>query len=125
MCAFAQTDLKQLVAYSSVSHMGFCLVGMAAFTPPGSTARMLQMFNHGTITAMLFLLVGVLYDRAHTPRDRSLRRPRQRRCRSTRAFFGFAFMASLGLPGLSGFIGEVLVFLGAFPRLSRRHRRWR
>src|SRR6476646_7192805 len=72
------------------------------------------MFNHGTITAMLFLLVGALYDRAHTREiDRfggvASQMPRYA------AFFGLAFMASLGLPGLSGFIGEVLVFLGAFP----------
>ena len=62
----AQKDLKKLVAYSSVSHMGFCLVGMAAFTQTGINGAMLQMFNHGTITAMLFILVGVIYDRAHT-----------------------------------------------------------
>ncbi len=114
LCAFAQADLKRLVAYSSVSHMGFCLVGMAAFTQSGMNGAMLQMFNHGTITAMLFLLVGVLYDRAHTREiDRfgglASQMPRYA------ALFGFAFMASLGLPGLSGFIGEVLVFLGAFP----------
>jgi NADH-quinone oxidoreductase subunit M len=113
-CAFAQSDLKRLVAYSSVSHMGFCLVGMAAFTTSGLNGAMLQMFNHGTITAMLFLLVGVLYDRAHTRQiDRfggvASQMPRYA------ALFAFAFFASLGLPGLSGFIGEVLVFLGAFP----------
>jgi NADH-quinone oxidoreductase subunit M len=114
LCAFAQRDLKRLVAYSSVSHMGFCLLGMAAFTRTGLNGAMMQMFNHGTITAMLFLLVGVLYDRAHTREiDRfggvATQMPRYA------ALFGFAFMASLGLPGLSGFIGEVLVFLGAFP----------
>jgi NADH-quinone oxidoreductase subunit M len=113
-CAFAQADLKRLVAYSSVSHMGFCLVGMASFTQFGFAGAMLQMFNHGTITAMLFLLVGVLYDRAHTREiDRfggiAAQMPRYA------ALFGFAFMASLGLPGLSGFVGELLVFLGAFP----------
>jgi NADH-quinone oxidoreductase subunit M len=112
-CAFAQSDLKRLVAYSSVSHMGFCLLGMAALTQAGLSGAMLQMFNHGTITAMLFLLVGVLYDRASTREiDRfggiASQMPRYA------ALFGFAFMASLGLPGLSGFIGEVLVFLGAF-----------
>ncbi|HWE30688.1 MAG TPA: NADH-quinone oxidoreductase subunit M, partial [Polyangia bacterium] len=114
LCAFAQRDLKKLVAYSSVSHMGYCLVGIAAFTKSGFDGAMLQLFNHGTITAMLFLLVGVLYDRAHTrDLDRfggiATQMPRYA------ALFGFAFMASLGLPGLSGFIGELLVFLGAFP----------
>ena len=113
LCAFAQTDLKRLVAYSSVSHMGFCLVGMASFTDLGMNGAMLQMFNHGTITAMLFLLVGVIYDRGHTRQiDRfgglAAQMPRY-------AFvFGLAFFASLGLPGLSGFVGELLVFLGAF-----------
>ncbi len=61
----AQTDIKKLVAYSSVSHMGYVLLGMAAFTAAGINGAVLQMFNHGTITAMLFLCVGVIYDRAH------------------------------------------------------------
>ena len=61
----AQKDLKKLVAYSSISHMGYVMLGMAAFTPQGINGAVLQMFNHGTITAMLFLLVGVIYDRAH------------------------------------------------------------
>ena len=113
LCAFAQADLKRLVAYSSVSHMGFCLVGMASFTDLGMNGAMLQMFNHGTITAMLFLLVGVLYDRAHTRQiDRfgglAAQMPRYA------LVFGLAFFASLGLPGLSGFVGELLVFVGAF-----------
>jgi len=114
LCAFAQRDLKKLVAYSSVSHMGFCLVGLAAFTHSGFAGAMMQMFNHGTITAMLFLLVGVIYDRAHT---REIARFGGLAAQMPRyaAVFGLAFMASLGLPGLSGFIGEVLVFLGAFP----------
>jgi NADH-quinone oxidoreductase subunit M len=114
LCAMAQKDLKRLVAYSSIGHMGFCLLGMAALTETGISGALLQMFNHGTITAMLFLLVGVLYDRTHT---RGLDEfggvasvmPRYA------ALFGLAFMASLGLPGLSGFVGEVLVFIGAFP----------
>jgi NADH-quinone oxidoreductase subunit M len=113
-CAFAQKDLKKLVAYSSVSHMGYCLVGMAAFTQTGFNGAMMQMFNHGTITSMLFILVGVIYDRAHT-RDISKFGGMATQMPKYAAFFGFAFMASLGLPGLSGFIGEVLVFLGAFP----------
>jgi NADH-quinone oxidoreductase subunit M len=113
-CAFAQTDLKKLVAYSSVSHMGYCLVGMAAFTQTGFNGAMMQMFNHGTITSMLFILVGVIYDRAHT-REINKFGGMATQMPKYAAFFGFAFMASLGLPGLSGFIGEVLVFLGAFP----------
>jgi NADH-quinone oxidoreductase subunit M len=113
-CAFAQKDLKKLVAYSSVSHMGYCLVGMAAFTQTGFNGAVMQMFNHGTITSMLFILVGVIYDRAHT-RDINKFGGMATQMPKYAAFFGFAFMASLGLPGLSGFIGEVLVFLGAFP----------
>ncbi|MFH0899355.1 MAG: NADH-quinone oxidoreductase subunit M [Pseudomonadota bacterium] len=112
-CAMAQTDLKKLVAYSSVSHMGYCLLGMAALTEQGMAGAIMQMFNHGTITAMLFLLVGVIYDRAHTRGVNEFGGVATVMPRYA-AFFGFAFMASLGLPGLSGFIGEALVFIGAF-----------
>ena len=87
---------------------------MAAFTQTGFNGAMMQMFNHGTITAMLFILVGVIYDRAHT-REIDKFGGMATQMPMYAAFFGFAFMASLGLPGLSGFIGEVLVFLGAFP----------
>jgi NADH-quinone oxidoreductase subunit M len=110
---FIERDWKKLIAYSSVSHMGFCLIGLAACTPAGVTGALFQMWNHGIITGMLFLLVGVIYDRAHS--------------RDIQAFGGLwqkmpwyggmtalAFMASLGLPGLSGFISEVLCFIGAF-----------
>jgi NADH-quinone oxidoreductase subunit M len=114
LCAMAQKDLKKLVAYSSVSHMGYCLLGMAAFTGSGMSGAVMQMFNHGTITSMLFILVGVIYDRAHTRGVDEFGGVAQA-MPVYAAFFGFAFMASLGLPGLSGFIGEALVFLGAFP----------
>src|SRR3989338_3835071 len=115
LCAMAQKDLKKLVAYSSVSHMGYVMLGMATFTPQGISGAVLQMFNHGTITAMLFLLVGVIYDRAHH--------------RDIDGFGGLAavmpvytgvtalaFFASMWLPGLSGFISEVLVLLGAWQK---------
>jgi NADH-quinone oxidoreductase subunit M len=114
LCAMAQKDLKKMVAYSSVSHMGYCLLGMAAFTQTGVSGAMLQMFNHGTITSMLFMLVGVIYDRAHT-RGVDEFGGLAKVMPIYSAFFGVAFMASLGLPGLSGFISEALVFLGAFP----------
>jgi len=113
-CAMAQEDLKKLVAYSSVSHMGFCLVGLGAMTPQGIAACLVQMFNHGIITAMLFTLVGVVYDRVHT-RDLSKFGGLAGEMPLYTAFVGFAFMASLGLPGLSGFWGEALTFMGAFP----------
>ncbi len=108
-----QRDFKKLIAYSSVSHMGYVMLGMASNTTQGMVGAIFQMFNHGTITAMLFMIVGVIYDRAHT--------------RSLEAFGGLAnkmpkytgimsiaFFAAIGLPGLSGFISEILVFLGAF-----------
>lgn len=114
LVAMAQTDLKRIVAYSSVSHMGFCMLGMAALTPTGAAGAMFQMFNHGTITAMLFLLVGVIYDRAHHRRVDGFGGLAKVMPVYT-AFVGLAFMAGLGLPGFSGFISEALCFLGAFP----------
>ena len=114
-CAMAQSDLKKLVAYSSVSHMGFCLLAMGSLTPQGIEACLVQMFNHGLITAMLFTLVGVVYDRVHT-RDLDKFGGLASEMPLYSAFMGFAFMASLGLPGLSGFWGEAMTFIGAFPR---------
>jgi NADH-quinone oxidoreductase subunit M len=114
-CAMAQKDLKKLVAYSSVSHMGFCLLALGALTPQGIEACIVQMFNHGLITSMLFTLVGVVYDRVHT-RDIDRFGGLASEMPLYTAFVGFAFMASLGLPGLSGFWGEAMTFIGAFPR---------
>jgi NADH-quinone oxidoreductase subunit M len=117
LCALAQTDFKKLVAYSSIGHMGFVILGLAARNESGLTGAILQMFNHGVISAMLFLLVGVVYDRAHH--------------REINGFGGLgskmpiytgittlAFMASLGLPGLSGFVGEALSLLGAYSKFQ-------
>jgi NADH-quinone oxidoreductase subunit M len=114
-CAMAQKDLKKLVAYSSVSHMGFTLLALGAMTPQGIQACLVQMFNHGLITGMLFSLVGVVYDRVHT-RDIDKFGGLATEMPLYTAFVGFAFMASLGLPGLSGFWGEAMTFIGAFPR---------
>jgi NADH-quinone oxidoreductase subunit M len=110
----AQKDLKKLIAYSSVSHMGFCLLGMAALTPQGINGAVLQMLNHGIISPALFLVAGVIYDRAH---HREIERfgGLARRMPEYTALMGLSFMASLGLPGLNGFISEALTFLGAFP----------
>ena len=110
----AQKDLKKLIAYSSISHMGFCLLAMSAFTDQGISGCMLQMWNHGIIASMLFLLVGVIYDRAH---HREIERfgGLAQSMPEYAALTGLAFMASLGLPGLAGFISEALCFLGAFP----------
>jgi NADH-quinone oxidoreductase subunit M len=114
LCAMAQKDLKKLVAYSSVSHMGYCLLGMGAITVAGMNGALLQMFNHGTTTAMLFLLVGVIYDRAHHREIEGFGGLAVRMPVYT-GIVSVAFFASLGLPGLSGFISEALVFLGAYP----------
>jgi NADH-quinone oxidoreductase subunit M len=106
-------DLKKLVAYSSVSHMGYVMLGMAALTPEGMNGAMFQMWNHGLISAMLFLCVGVIYDRTHTRNVDSFG-GLAAEMPIYAAVFGLALMANLGLPGLAGFISEALVFLGAF-----------
>src|SRR6185436_18118819 len=113
LCAMAQQDLKKLVAYSSISHMGYVMLGMATFTDQGINGAVLQMFNHGTITAMLFLLVGVIYDRAH---HRDINGFGGLAAIMPRYTFvtGFAFFAAMGIPGLSAFISEILVLLGAW-----------
>jgi len=119
LVSMAQKDLKKLVAYSSVSHMGFCMLALGAFSSVTAiTGCMFQMVSHGLITGAMFLLVGVLYDRAHT--------------REIAAFGGLGSkipvytgimvlfsMASLGLPGMSGFISEFMVFVGAFGALNK------
>jgi NADH-quinone oxidoreductase subunit M len=127
MCALAQTDLKKLVAYSSINHMGFAMLGMAAViaasglhgenyiaAQAGITGAVFQMFNHGTISAMLFILVGVIYDRAHH-RDIDGFGGLARQMPVYAGVAMVAFMAGLGLPGLSGFISEFMCFMGAFP----------
>ncbi|MYI93977.1 NADH-quinone oxidoreductase subunit M [Candidatus Poribacteria bacterium] len=114
-CALAQTDFKKLVAYSSIGHMGFVILGLAAGNEMGLTGAILQMFNHGVISAMLFLLVGVLYDRAHHREINGFGGLGNRMPVYT-GITTLAFMASLGLPGLSGFIGEAFSLVGAFDR---------
>jgi len=132
--AIAQKDLKKMVAYSSISHMGYVLLGMAAVVsidPAGNQAGMngavMQMFNHGVITAMLFLLVGMIYDRSH---HRWIVFPEDYKDKNLAGKLGFggianvmpvysgfvmiAFFAGLGLPGLSGFISEAFCFIGGF-----------
>jgi NADH-quinone oxidoreductase subunit M len=111
--ALAQTDFKKMVAYSSVSHMGFVLLGLAALNANGLRGAMLQMFNHGTITGGLFLLVGVLYDRAHT-RDLNSFGGLGVKMPAYAGLLIFFSLASLGLPSLSGFISEFLSLLGSY-----------
>jgi NADH-quinone oxidoreductase subunit M len=119
LCAMAQKDFKKLIAYSSVSHMGFVLLGMAALNTAGISGAVLQMFNHGTITAMLFLCVGVLYDRTHTRGLDDFGGIANQMPNYT-GFTIIAFFAAIGLPGLSGFISELFVFLGAFSAIKIR-----
>ena len=111
--ALVQPDLKRLVAYSSVSHMGFVTLGIFVFTEQGVQGAILQMINHGLITGALFLLVGVIYERTH---DRTIAKMGGLSARTPvyAAVFGFFVFASAGLPGLSGFVGEFLVLLGTF-----------
>jgi NADH-quinone oxidoreductase subunit M len=110
----AQKDLKKLIAYSSVSHMGFSLLGMAAMTPAGISGAVLNLFTHGIISPMLFLVAGVIYDRAHHREIERFGGLAQTLPEYT-GIMGLAFFASLGLPGLCGFISEFLVFSGSFP----------
>jgi NADH-quinone oxidoreductase subunit M len=111
--ALVQPDLKKLVAYSSVSHMGFVTLGIFVFNQQGMQGAILQMVNHGLITGALFLLVGVIYERTH---DRTIAKmgglagPMP----IYAVAFGFFAFASAGLPGLSGFVGEFLSLVGAF-----------
>ena len=111
--ALVQPDLKRLVAYSSVSHMGFVTLGIFVFTEQGLQGAVLQMINHGLITGALFLLVGVIYERTH---DRTIAKMGGLAARMPVyvAIFGFFVFASGGLPGLSGFVGEFLVLVGTF-----------
>jgi NADH-quinone oxidoreductase subunit M len=116
LVAWKQDDIKRLVAYSSVAHMGFVMLGLFAATKPGVEGALLQMVNHGISTGALFLLVGVIYDRRHT--------------REVREFGGIAkvmpiyaavflivTMSSIGVPGTNGFVGEFLVIMGTFVSL--------
>lgn len=114
LCAIAQTDLKRLVAYGTVSQMGICLIGLGSMTPQGISACLLQMFSHGIIVAMLLLLIGAIHERAQT-RDIGQLGGLASEMPLYTLFFGFAFMASLGLPGLAGFWGTALAVVGAFP----------
>lgn len=117
-CALGQhkvgkRDFKKLIAYSSVSHMGLVILGLASMRPEGITGAIFQMFNHGIITAMLFMIVGVIYDRAHT-RGLDDFGGLAKKMPIYTGIMAVAFFAAIGLPGMSGFISEVLVFLGAF-----------
>jgi NADH-quinone oxidoreductase subunit M len=111
--ALGQADLKKLVAYSSVSHMGFVTLGIFVFQEQALQGAILQMVNHGLITGALFLCVGVIYERTH---DRAIANfgGLAERTPVYASLLGFFTLASLGLPGLAGFVGEFLVIVGTF-----------
>jgi len=111
--ALVQPDLKKLVAYSSVSHMGFVTLGIFAFNQQALQGAIVQMVSHGLITGALFLLVGVIYERTH---DRTIAKMGGLGSATPvyAAALGFFVFASAGLPGLSGFVGEFLTLVGTF-----------
>lgn len=113
LVAMVQTDIKKLVAYSSVSHLGFVVLGIVSVTPEGIQGAIIQMVNHGLSTGMLFLCVGVLYERRHT-REISDFGGITKVMPKFAVMFTIAMMASVGLPGLNGFVGEYLTLFGSF-----------
>ncbi|MCX6147568.1 MAG: NADH-quinone oxidoreductase subunit M [Candidatus Kapabacteria bacterium] len=113
LVAMVQTDIKRLVAYSSVSHLGFVVLGIFSMTAEGMQGAIIQMVSHGLSTGMLFLCVGVLYERRHT-REISEYGGIAKVMPIFTVFFAIAMFASVGLPGLNGFVGEYLTLIGAF-----------
>jgi NADH-quinone oxidoreductase subunit M len=117
MC-FVQTDMKRLVAYSSVSHLGFVMLGLAALSAEGLTGSVYQMLNHGVSTGALFLIVGMLYERRHT-RDIAEYGGLAKQVPWLATAFVIVTLSSIGLPGTNGFVGEFLILSGTF--MSRLH----
>ncbi len=113
LVALAQEDMKKLIAYSSVAHMGFVTIGIFTVTPEGLQGAMIQMLSHGVVSAALFLCVGVIYDRLHTREISRYGGLVNNMPRYALAFMVF-MLASVGLPGTSGFVGEFLSLIGAF-----------
>ena len=111
--AMAQRDFKYMVGYSSVSHMGYVLMGLATLNSIGVNGAVLQMFSHGIMTALMFAMVGAIYDQAHV-RDMSIFGGLANKMPRFTAFFAIAGLASIGLPGLSGFVAEFHIFVGTF-----------
>ena len=117
LVALAQTDMKKLIAYSSVAHMGFVTIGIFTFNEQGITGAMFQMISHGLVSAALFFCVGVVYDRLHT-REITDYGGVADVMPNYAMFFMIMMLASVGLPGTSGFIGEILVLVGAYKTSS-------
>ncbi|MEL0133344.1 MAG: NADH-quinone oxidoreductase subunit M [Rhodobiaceae bacterium] len=117
LVALAQSDMKKLIAYSSVAHMGFVTIGIFTLTEQGVAGAMFQMISHGLVSAALFFCVGVVYDRLHT-RDIGAYGGVAAVMPRYAVFFMFMMLASVGLPGTSGFVGEMLVLVGAWKASS-------
>jgi NADH-quinone oxidoreductase subunit M len=113
LVSMVQADLKKLVAYSSVSHLGFVVLGIFALNEEGMQGGVIQMINHGLSTGALFLLVGMIYDRRHTRMIKDFG-GLAKQMPVYAAFFMIVMLSSVGLPGLNGFVGEFLILLGAF-----------
>ena len=111
--SYAQKDIKKLVAYSSVSHLGFVMLGLFALNAQGVEGGILQMINHGLSTGALFLLVGMVYEQTHT-REFSVYGGLWKIMPVFGAFMLIVSLSSMGLPGLNGFVGEFTILLGAF-----------
>ncbi len=115
LVALAQTDMKRMIAYSSVSHLGFCMLGLFALNPLGVQGSVLQMVNHGISTGALFAIIGMIYERFHTRQISEY--GGIARLMPWMAFFMIVFtFSSIGLPGLNGFAGEFLILIGTFQR---------
>jgi NADH-quinone oxidoreductase subunit M len=113
LIAYRQNDIKKLIAYSSVAHMGFVTMGIFTFNTQGLQGGIYQMLSHGIISGALFFCVGVIYDRMHT-REISFYGGLVKRMPVYAAFFMLFTMANVGLPGTSGFVGEILTMIGAY-----------
>ncbi|WP_338670194.1 complex I subunit 4 family protein [Pseudodesulfovibrio methanolicus] len=111
--ALGQSDIKKLVAYSSVGHMGFVTLGIFLFNQRGVEGALFQMLNHGIVTGALFMMIGAVYERSHS-REISKNMGLGKYMPGFMFFWGFMALASFGFPGTNGFVGEILVFIGAF-----------
>jgi NADH-quinone oxidoreductase subunit M len=114
LCCLAQTDLKRLIAFSSVGHMGFVMLGIATLTPVGINAAIFGMVAHGVITGMLFFIVGSIKERYHTRSIAEIGGGVLQTMPRMGAIFTYVAIASLGLPGLAGFWGEIFALLAAW-----------
>ena len=123
LSAMGQTDLKYVIAYSSVSHMGIVMLGAATLTPEGWNGAIYQMFAHGLMTGLFFALVGLIYHRAHS-REIFEMGGFAKKMPGVAVFFTLACLSSLGMPGLAGFVAELQVFLGAWTSLFNAGAVW-